>query len=162
MLRPDVVVPEGESLAQRELEDFLRARRERNLAGRDLIALPDDAGNLRPHLLDRDVEALEHARRKTFLFAEKPEENVLRPDVVVLERASLILRQDDNLSCSLGKPLEHGCLSFLSPLGFEAPVLADPPPRPPDSMVPNPSQLPMTPSSRVIGETERPSLPRPP
>jgi hypothetical protein len=47
VLRADVVVPERESFAQRQLEDLLGARRERDLAGGDLVALADDARDLR-------------------------------------------------------------------------------------------------------------------
>src|SRR5207244_5622684 len=43
VLSADVVVAERERLAQRELEHLLRARRERDLAGRDLVALAADA-----------------------------------------------------------------------------------------------------------------------
>src|SRR5881227_2025354 len=61
VLGADVVVAEGERFPQRELEHLLRARGERDLPGRDLVALADDASDLRAHLLDRDVERLEHA-----------------------------------------------------------------------------------------------------
>src|SRR5207248_204569 len=57
VLGADVVVSERQRLAQRELQHLLRARRERDLAGRNLVALPDDACDLRAHLFDRDVEA---------------------------------------------------------------------------------------------------------
>src|SRR3712207_6269818 len=78
VLGADVVVAERERLAQRELEHLLRARRERDLPGRDLVALADDPRDLRPDLLDGDVEALEDARCETFLLAEEPEQDVLR------------------------------------------------------------------------------------
>ncbi len=107
MLGADVVVAEGQRFAQRELQHLLRARRERNLAGRDLIALADDARDLRAHFLDRDVERLEHARGKTFLFAEEAEQDVLGADVVVLERACLVLGEDDNLTSPFSEAFEH-------------------------------------------------------
>src|SRR5262249_26877243 len=89
VLGADVVVAQRERLAQRELEHLLRARRERNLAGRDLVALADDARDLRANLLDGDVEALEDAGRKTLLLAQQAEQDVLGADVVVLERTGL-------------------------------------------------------------------------
>ena len=92
VLGADVVVSERQRLAKGELEDLLRARREGDLTGRDLVALADDARHLRAHFLDGDVERLEHARGETFLFAEEAEENVLGADVVVLEGAGLVLR----------------------------------------------------------------------
>src|SRR5439155_4056327 len=62
VLGADVVVAEAERLAQRQLENLLRARRERDLARRDLLARPDDPDHLGADALDRDVERLEHAR----------------------------------------------------------------------------------------------------
>ena len=107
MLGADVVVAEGERLAQRQLQHLLRARRERDLARRDLVALADDAGDLRAHLLDRDVERLEHARRKSLLLAQQAEQDVLRADVVVLEGAGLVLREDDDLASPFCESLEQ-------------------------------------------------------
>jgi hypothetical protein len=62
-------VAERKRLAERELEDLLRARRERDLAGGDLVALADDARDLGTDLLDGDVEALEHAGGKPLFLA---------------------------------------------------------------------------------------------
>ena len=107
VLRPDVVVAQREGLAQRQLEHLLGARRERDLAGGDLVALADDARDLRAHLFHRDVERLEDAGGKAFLLAEEAEQDVLRADVVVLEGPRLVLRQNDDLSCPLGESLEQ-------------------------------------------------------
>ena len=108
VLGADVVVTEGQRLAQRQLEHLLRARREGDLAGGDLLAGADDADNLGAHTLDGDVQGLEDARGKTLLLAEEAEEDVLGPDVVVLERPRLLLGEDDHLTCSLCESLEHG------------------------------------------------------
>jgi len=107
VLGADVVVAERERLAQRELQHLLRTRRERNLAGRDLVALTDDARDLGTNLFDRDVERLEHPRREAFLFAQEAEQDVLGADVVVLERACFVLGEDDHLTGTLCKSLEH-------------------------------------------------------
>ena len=107
VLGADVVVAERQRLAQRELEHLLRARRERDLAGRDLVTLADDPGNLRAHLLDRDVERLEHPRGETFLLAQQAEQDVLRADVVVLQGPGLVLGKDDDLTGSFGESLEQ-------------------------------------------------------
>src|SRR5207247_654718 len=98
VLGADVVVAEAQRLAQRELENLLRSRSERDLSGRDLVALADDAGDLRAHLLDGDVEGLEDSRGETFLLTEQAKEDVLGADVVVLERPGLVLGEDDNLA----------------------------------------------------------------
>src|SRR5579864_3171614 len=123
VLGADVVVSEGERLAQRELEDLLRARRERDLPGRHLVALADNASDLRAHLLDGDVERLEHARGKSFFLAQQPEQDVLGADVVVLERARLVLGEDDDLTSPFGEAFEH--LPLLLPFG--SPIVADQP-----------------------------------
>ena len=107
VLRPDVVVAQREGLAQRQLEHLLGARRERNLPGGDLVALADDARDLRANLFHRDVERLENACGKAFLFAEEAEQDVLRADVVVLEGPGLVLSKDDDLTCPLGESLEQ-------------------------------------------------------
>ena len=113
VLGADVVVPERERLAQRQLEHLLGPRRERDLAGRDLVALADDARDLRAHLLDRDVERVEHARGEALLLAQQPEQDVLGADVVVLEGAGLVLCKDDDLAGALGESLEHKLLRTL-------------------------------------------------
>src|SRR5207237_1191223 len=51
VLRADVVVAKRQRLAQRELEDLLGARGERDLAGGDLLAGADDAHDLGAHAL---------------------------------------------------------------------------------------------------------------
>ena len=126
VLGADVVVAQRERLAQRELEHLLRARGERDLAGRDLVALADDAGDLRAHLLDRDVERLEHAGGKALLLAEQAEQDVLGADVVVLERPRLVLGENDDLAGSFSEAFEH-CASFpRGPRGMaEAPIVAN-------------------------------------
>ena len=110
VLGADVVVAQGERFPQRELEHLLRARRERDLSGRDLVALADDARDLRPHLFHGDVERLEHPRRETLFLAEQSEQDVLGADVVVLERPRLVLREDDDLASPFSEAFEHGSL----------------------------------------------------
>src|SRR5439155_11649348 len=113
VLGADVVVAEGERLTQRELEHLLGARRERDLAGRDLVALADAPGDLRAHLFHGDVERLEDARGETFLLPEQAQKNVFRADVVVLESARLVLSQDDDLTSPFGEAFEHPRPPFL-------------------------------------------------
>ena len=114
VLGADVVVAERERLAECELEDLLRARRERDLTGRDLVTLADDASDLRAHLFHRDVELLEHPRGEALLLAQQPEQDVLGADVVVLECACLVLGEDDNLPGPLCEALEHVASTLLS------------------------------------------------
>ena len=113
VLGADVVVAEAERLAQGELEHLLGARRERDLAGGDLLAGADDAHDLRAHALDGDVERLEDPCRKALLLAQQSEQDVLGADVVVLELPRLFLGKDDDLAGSLCESLEH--VGYLLP-----------------------------------------------
>src|SRR3712207_4659656 len=85
VLGADVVVAQRERLAQGQLEHLLRAGREGDLAGGDLLAGADDADDLGAYALDGDVERLEDARGKALLLAEESEQDVLGADVVVLQ-----------------------------------------------------------------------------
>src|SRR5205823_7660353 len=114
VLGPDVVVAQRERLSQRELEDLLGARGERDLAGGDLLTGPDDADDLGADALHRDVERLEHARCEALLLAKESQQDVLGADVVVLEDPGLLLSEDDHLAGPFGKALEHGAVLLLS------------------------------------------------
>ena len=91
VLGADVVVAEAERLAQRQLEHLLGARRERDLAGGDLLTGADDPHDLGADALDGDVQGLEHAGCKPFLLTQQAEQDVLGADVVVLELPGLFL-----------------------------------------------------------------------
>ena len=107
VLGADVVVAERERLAQGQLEDLLGARRERDLAGRDLLTGADDPHDLGADALDGDVEGLEDAGGEALLLAQESEQDVLGPDVVVLEGPRLLLGEDDDLTGPLCESLEH-------------------------------------------------------
>src|SRR5207245_2787676 len=108
-LAPDdgVELALGRELGQvaAELVEELRALR--LLARGAAAALPDAARDLGAHLLDRDVERLEQARGKAFLLAEQAEQDVLRADVVVLERARLVLCEDYDLTSPFREAFEQ-------------------------------------------------------
>src|SRR5581483_9220445 len=62
VLGADVGVIERDRLAQRELERPLRARRERDLAGRRRVAGPDLPSDALPDVVGFDTELVEYAR----------------------------------------------------------------------------------------------------
>ena len=107
VLGPDVVVTELQRLAQRELEDLLRARRERDVTRRRLAAVADDLLDLGAHGLERDAERLERLGRDTLTLVDQAEQDVLGPDVVVVEEPRFFLREDNDPSCSVGEALEQ-------------------------------------------------------
>ena len=107
VLGADVVVAELQRLAQRELEDLLRAGRERDVARRRGAAVTDDLLDLRAHGLEGDAERLEGLGGDAFALVDQPEQDVLGADVVVVEQARLFLRQDDHSAGSVGEAFEH-------------------------------------------------------
>src|SRR5262245_14439707 len=113
-----------QGLAQRELEHLLRARRERDLAGRDFVALTDDPRHLSSDLLDGDVERLQHPRSETFLLTEQAKQQMLGADVVVLQGPGFVLGKDDDLASSFGKALEQPSISsFQTSAGLGGPAV---------------------------------------
>src|SRR5262249_52868725 len=117
VLGADVVVADPERFPQRELEHLLRPRRERDLAGRRLLAEADDLLHLRADGVGGDLERAEGAGGDALLLAQEPEQEVLGADVVVLEGAGLFLRQDDHVPRPLREPLEHRAKGYASAAG---------------------------------------------
>jgi hypothetical protein len=72
VLGADVVVARATAPRGAQLEHLLRARREGDLAGGDLLTGADDAHNLGAHALDGDVEALEDAGRRPSSSRRRP------------------------------------------------------------------------------------------
>ena len=152
MLGADVVVAQRQRLAQGKLQDLLGARRERDLPGGDLLTGADDANYLGAHALDGDVKGLEHARGKTLLLAQQAEQDVLRADVVVLERTRLLLRENDDLPGPFCESLEHG----VRPSCAERKPRAYGPVAPFRQSTNRVSGPPLPPSRRWISCTKRP------
>ena len=113
VLGADVVVAELERLAERQLEDLLGARRERDVPGRRGAALADDLLHLAADGLERDAERLEGLGRDAFALVDQPEQDVLRADVVVVEEPSFLLGQHHDPSGSVGEPFEQVSLPPL-------------------------------------------------
>ena len=107
VLGADVVVTELQRLAQRELEDLLGTGREGDVTGRSRSSVTDDLLDLRANGFERDAERLEGLRRDAFALVDQSEQDVLGTDVVVIEKAGLLLREDDHPSGSVGEALEH-------------------------------------------------------
>ncbi|GMA18154.1 hypothetical protein GCM10025862_01750 [Arsenicicoccus piscis] len=110
VLGADVGVPELQRLAQRQLQHLLGPRRERDVAGRGLLALADDVLDLLADGVQRDAEALQGLRRDAFALVDEAEQDVLGPDVVVVEHAGLFLGQHHHASSTVGEPFEHRLL----------------------------------------------------
>jgi hypothetical protein len=109
VLGPDVLVPELQCLAQRELERLLGSRRERYVPGCRPRPAPDDRIHRRPDIVRADAERGNRLRRETIVFRQEAEQDVLGPDVIVVARPGLVLRVHDNPPRTVGKPLKHQC-----------------------------------------------------
>ena len=108
VLRADVVVAQRQGLAEGELQHLLGTWSERDLARSHLFAAADDPHHLGAHTLHGDVEGLQDASGQALLLPEETEQDVLRPDVVVLERPRFLLSEDDHLTGAFSESLEHG------------------------------------------------------
>ena len=117
MLGADVVVAELQRFAQRQLEDLLGAGCERDVTGGRLPAVADDLLDLRPDRFERDAERLERLCRDALTLVDQAQQDVLGPDVVVVQHAGLFLRQHDDATGPIGKPLKHDCSSLAMALG---------------------------------------------
>jgi hypothetical protein len=100
-------VSELQRLAERELEDLLGARRERDVADDLGLASTDDPFDLSTCGLERDVRRREHLGCETLALMDQAEEDVLGPDVVVAEHPRLRLGEDHDAPGSIRESLEH-------------------------------------------------------
>ena len=107
VLRADVVVAQLQGLAQAQLEDTLSARGEGNVTLDRLLTLADDLNDRGANGLALDTHRLQGLGGDALTLGDQAEQQVLRADVVVLETASLVLREHDDPASAVGKAFEH-------------------------------------------------------
>ena len=73
------------------------------------LALADDLLDLLADLLQLDAEALECLAGHAVALVNQAEQNVLGPDVVVVEHPRFFLREHHDASGPVGEPFEHVC-----------------------------------------------------
>ena len=124
VLGADVVVAEAPGLVDGELDHPLGARGQAHLADDRSVAATDDELDRGPHLGQLDVHVLEHARRHALALADEAEEEVLGPDVVVVEALRLVLGEGQHLPRSIGELVEsvHGSCSWYGCSECTAPM----------------------------------------
>ena len=103
----DVVVPELQRLAKRQLEHLLGAGSERDVTRRRRATLADDLFDLIAHGLERDAQTLQCLCRDTFTFVDESEENVFGADVAVTQQPSFLLSQHHDPPCPIGEAFKH-------------------------------------------------------
>ena len=113
VLGADVVVAELQRLAKAQLENLLRARGERDVAGRRLLTLADDLLDLAADAFERDAQRLQRLGGYAFTLVNKSQQDVLGADVVVVEHPGFFLSQDDDPAGAVGESLKHRWLPAL-------------------------------------------------
>jgi hypothetical protein len=69
--------------------------------------MADDLFDLRTYRFKRDPERLEGLRGHSFALMNQTKQDVLSPDVVVVQEARFLLGQHHNPAGSIGKTFEH-------------------------------------------------------
>src|SRR5579875_3250517 len=106
MLGTDVVVIEAARLIYRQFDHLLGARRQANITQDDTITAPDDKLDRAAHFVQLDSEIVQHLRRDPFTLADKAKEEMLSPDVIMVEALGFFLREAQDFARSLCKLLE--------------------------------------------------------
>ena len=113
VLGADVVVVEVAGLLDRVLDDLLGPRRLGQLAhGDHLGAALDELLDLEADLAQVDVEVLEDVGADSGALLDEAEQDVLGPDVLVVEPLGLLVGEGHHLAGSVGESFEHGNLRF--------------------------------------------------
>ena len=116
VLGADVVVVEVAGLLHRVFDDFLGPRRLRQFAHRDHVGPRlDNLFDLETDLAQIDVEVLQHVRRNARSLFDEAQQNMLGPDVFVVEALRLLVGQLHHLAGAVGKSLVHPNFSHSSP-----------------------------------------------
>jgi hypothetical protein len=106
VLGANVAVAETLGFLQRQPQNLLRARSERNVAGRRLLTPADDLLHPLSHRLQADPKRLQRPGRKAIAM-DQAQQEMLGTDVVVVQHPGLFLRPDHNQPCPVSEPLEH-------------------------------------------------------
>jgi hypothetical protein len=101
----------AKALAKRMFQRLL------GLVGERDVPLRHIAGAVRrddrmSHILWPDTERCEYTTRGSVLGRQNAEEQMQRTDLLLGERACLLLRYDDSAPRRVGEPLEHGATSL--------------------------------------------------
>lgn len=107
VLGPNVVVAELEGFTQGKFEDALRPWSEGDVALDGFLALTDNLDDAGADRIAFDLRHFKGFRGDSLTLGDEAEEEVLGPDVVVLEAARLILGEDDDPPGAVGEPFEH-------------------------------------------------------
>ena len=103
----DPSVPQPAGLSEGEFQHFLRPGCERQLPGGSALTSADDLLHRRPAAVERHAEVAENPERIRRFIPEQTEQEVLRPNVMVLQRPGLLCGVDNSPLGLFGEALEH-------------------------------------------------------
>jgi hypothetical protein len=75
---------------------------------------PDDLFNFEPNFAEINIEPLEHIRGDAGTFFHQTEEDMLSPDVFMVEALSLLIGQLHDFASTVGESLVHSISPRLS------------------------------------------------
>jgi hypothetical protein len=107
VLGADLLVPVAPRLAERELQNLLGPRRERDLPGRGPFTRPHDLHDLLTDVLGGDPKRSEHLSDPAVAHTKQAEQHMLGPDVRVPQTKRLLLGEDNDLTRGLCESLEQ-------------------------------------------------------
>ena len=107
MLRLNDVVAKRPCFADRELENLLRARRERNRSRPRRIDGADDVLHHLARFLEREVKLTEHPGGRSLFLPHQSQQEMLGTEVRVAELSCLFLSEIYCLPPFVCEPLEH-------------------------------------------------------
>lgn len=96
MLGPDVAVAEPARLVDREIDGLLRVGIEADLARLWPVSANEARFDRLPKVDQLHPKPVQNARGHTLAFAYQSQQQVLRPDVVVIETDGLVLRESEH------------------------------------------------------------------
>src|SRR6476620_1014375 len=107
MLGADVLITELTGFQEGELEDLLRAGGERDLTSRHRLPATDHHFDLGPSRGKCDAQGSEGLCADTLTLRDETQQQMLGPDVVMVEERRLLLGEHDHAAGALREPLEH-------------------------------------------------------
>jgi len=108
VLCPDVIVIQIACLFHRVFDDFLGTRRLRQLAHRDHVrSRLNNLFDFESNFAQIDFEVLEDVGRHSRTLFDEAKQNVLGPNIFVIETLGFLVGQLHDLPCPVRKPFVH-------------------------------------------------------
>lgn len=118
MFSTNVMMIQAASFIDGKLNHLLGTRSQTNLAQDDAISPANDVFNGAPNFVEFDAEVTQHFGSYALTFAHQTEQEMFRPNVIVLESLGFFLSEAQDFSCSLCKLIKPISIVhlFVTPL----------------------------------------------